>query len=290
MREATRQERIDALKATIAKLQGELSALKQVEQAGGVTGQVKTTLSTRKVETKSFVDPNPAPQAAPTAPRAQPPEPAPPRKPARLLGDAEKKDLAPDVIFLVDGKAATKGELEAAMTYLQSYPQTRSTEELRAQAVLELIKLKAAQAAFPETEKKAKERILAIQKELQGGKIEFAELAQKSSDCPSKARGGDLGEFGRVGMDFWFTRGSFELEVGETSEVIESSFGYHLIKLTAKKGDTPEEQRVQASHILALYAPSQVELAQVARRVNAGQADVAFVTDEYRNYAPQAFK
>ena len=143
----------------------------------------------------------------------------------------------------------------------------------------------------PATGEKAKARILEIQKKLKAGDIEFADLARESSDCPSKARGGDLDYFGRVGMDFWFTQSAYGLEVGEVSDVVESTFGYHLIKVTAvEEGDTRAQDRVRASHILALYTPNQMELRQITQRVNSGQADLAFVSDEYRAYTPPAFK
>ncbi len=67
-----------------------------------------------------------------------------------------------------------------------------------------------------------------IRKELEDG-ADFAELASSRSECPSKSKGGYLGEFGRGQMVPSFEAAAFGLDVGNTSEVIETDFGYHLI-------------------------------------------------------------
>ena len=69
------------------------------------------------------------------------------------------------------------------------------------------------------------------QQQLQGG-ADFGELARAHSDCPSKARGGDLGSFGRGQMVGEFETAAFGLPVGGTSGVVETPFGYHLITRT----------------------------------------------------------
>jgi parvulin-like peptidyl-prolyl isomerase len=64
----------------------------------------------------------------------------------------------------------------------------------------------------------------------QGG--DFASLAKQHSDCPSGAQGGDLGAFGKGQMVPAFEKEAFGLEVGGTSDVVETPFGYHLIQRT----------------------------------------------------------
>ncbi|MCM2282368.1 MAG: peptidyl-prolyl cis-trans isomerase [Bdellovibrionaceae bacterium] len=59
---------------------------------------------------------------------------------------------------------------------------------------------------------------------------DFADLAQKFSSCPSKARGGDLGTFGRGRMVEAFETAAFALQPGEVSEPVRTRFGYHLIQ------------------------------------------------------------
>ena len=54
----------------------------------------------------------------------------------------------------------------------------------------------------------------------------------ENSDCPSGRQGGDLGTFGRGQMVGAFEDAAFGLAVGETSGVVETDFGYHLIRRT----------------------------------------------------------
>jgi peptidyl-prolyl cis-trans isomerase C len=69
-------------------------------------------------------------------------------------------------------------------------------------------------------------------------------LAADHSDCPSKSNGGDLGYFSRGQMVEPFENAAFSLEIGGISEVVETRFGYHVIKLTEKEdaGVTPFEE------------------------------------------------
>jgi len=62
---------------------------------------------------------------------------------------------------------------------------------------------------------------------------DFSKLAKEYSDDPgSAAHGGDLGFFGRGIMDKAFEEAAFSLHKGEVSDLVESAFGFHIIKLT----------------------------------------------------------
>ncbi|MDH3200903.1 MAG: peptidyl-prolyl cis-trans isomerase [Myxococcales bacterium] len=75
----------------------------------------------------------------------------------------------------------------------------------------------------------AQTQIAAIEKQLQDG-ADFGTLAREHSDCGSAAAGGDLGSFGRGQMVKAFEEAAFGLDVGGTSAVVETPFGYHIIR------------------------------------------------------------
>jgi len=68
------------------------------------------------------------------------------------------------------------------------------------------------------------------------GKADFAEVATKSSDDPGSAsKGGDLGFFGRNSMTPAFEEVAFALEPGQISEVVDTPFGFHIIKVEERR-------------------------------------------------------
>ena len=79
-------------------------------------------------------------------------------------------------------------------------------------------------------EEKAKE-ILA---DIKDGKVSFEDAAKANSSCPSKEKGGALGNFTRGQMVPEFETAAFAMNVGDISEPIKTQFGYHIIKLTNK--------------------------------------------------------
>ncbi|MBI5559576.1 MAG: peptidylprolyl isomerase [Deltaproteobacteria bacterium] len=106
----------------------------------------------------------------------------------------------------------------------------KQPERVRASHILVAVDEKADEAA----KKAAMEKIQGIQKKLKDGG-DFAALAKESSDCPSKEKGGDLDFFVKQQMVEPFANAAFSLPVGQTSDVVTTQFGYHLIKVTDKQ-------------------------------------------------------
>lgn len=63
----------------------------------------------------------------------------------------------------------------------------------------------------------------------------FESLAREYSTCPSKSAGGDLGWFGPGKMVAPFEYACKNLSVGSVSDVVQTQFGYHIIKVTGKR-------------------------------------------------------
>jgi len=87
--------------------------------------------------------------------------------------------------------------------------------------------------ASDDDKKKAREKADKLRKELAGG-ADFAALAKENSTCPSSQQGGDLGFFGKGQMVPPFEKAVFALKPGEISDVVETQFGYHIIKMTER--------------------------------------------------------
>jgi peptidyl-prolyl cis-trans isomerase C len=105
--------------------------------------------------------------------------------------------------------------------------------DIRASHILITVPSDANEAQKAEAHKK----IETIQKKIKKGD-DFAVLAKEYSQCPSSASGGDLDFFGRGQMARPFEAAAFALEPGEISGIIETRFGYHIIKCTGKKPGT----------------------------------------------------
>lgn len=122
---------------------------------------------------------------------------------------------------------------EAIRTYFEEHAAEYGTPELRQAAHILIAAPKQANAAEKQAAQEKAEQIL---QQLKVAPAKFSELAaQHSQDPGSAAKGGDLGEFGRGAMVKPFEDAVFSLKVGELSGVVESDFGFHIIKLLAIK-------------------------------------------------------
>ena len=111
--------------------------------------------------------------------------------------------------------------------YYESNPdQFKSPHTVQARHIL----IKVDQKATPEQVEEARRRIEDIHKLAAAGQ-DFAELAKKYSEGPTKAKGGDLGAFRREQMVKPFSDKAFSLQAGEISEPVRTDFGWHIIKV-----------------------------------------------------------
>jgi peptidyl-prolyl cis-trans isomerase SurA len=119
---------------------------------------------------------------------------------------------------------------------------------------------------------------------------DFADLAREHSDDVGTASlGGDLGWFRRGQMVQEFEDAAFGIPPGSTSRVVETVFGYHIIRVERSRG----RSEVQARHILKIAEVTEADLERarsladdIARRAQAGESMVALF-DEYSDPVAQ---
>ena len=78
---------------------------------------------------------------------------------------------------------------------------------------------------------KTEEQCEALKKEIEGG-ADFADVAKEHSDCPSGAKGGDLGEFSPGQMVKEFDEVVFSGDLNTVLGPVKTQFGYHLLEVT----------------------------------------------------------
>lgn len=116
-----------------------------------------------------------------------------------------------------------------------------------------------------ETKAEKKAKIEALKKQIAGG-ASFEELATANSDCPSSQRGGDLGSFGRGQMVPEFEEVAFNMETGTVSDIVETQFGYHLIKVTDHQPESVrslDESSEQISNYLSNQKKQEILVAYI---------------------------
>ena len=165
--------------------------------------------------------------------------------------------------------ALTEADLKSY--YEQNAARLSGKEERRASHIL----INAAKDVAPVERQKAKARADELLQLVRKAPETFAEIAKKNSqDTGSAANGGDLDFFARGAMVKPFEDAAFAMKKGDVSEVVESDFGYHIIKLTDIK--TPKQRSFEE-----LRASIEADLkAQQAQRKFAETAE-AFTNGVY---------
>lgn len=137
------------------------------------------------------------------------------------------------------------GEDEIKSWYESHLDQYQEKEQRQASHILIGVNASASDAE----KAKARERAQLLLDQVRKSPASFGELAKKNSDDPgSAAKGGDLGYFSRGMMVKAFEDAAFRLRAGETSGLVESEFGFHIIRVTGikpAKGRTLEQVRAE---------------------------------------------
>jgi peptidyl-prolyl cis-trans isomerase D len=166
------------------------------------------------------------------------------------------------------------GEAQVSDAEVQKYYDEHAAEyEKPEQVHARHILFRFAPGATAEDKAKVRQRAEEVLAKVKAGE-DFAALAKQYSEDASAAQGGDLGSFTRGKMVAPFERAAFSLAPGETSDLVESPFGLHIIKVDSKESahtQTLEEVRAQIADKL------KQEKARDLARVHA-DADRAKVT------------
>jgi peptidyl-prolyl cis-trans isomerase D len=174
-----------------------------------------------------------------------------------------------DIEYVVLNLAAVQKDIVVPEAELKTYYEQNSArlaglEERRASHIL----INADKGASAAEREAARAKAQALLAEVQKSPHQFAELARKNSqDTGSAAKGGDLDFFGRGAMVKPFEEAAFALKKGETSGVVETEFGFHIIRLTDIK--LPEQKSFESQR-----AKLELEVrAQLAQRKFAEAAE-----------------
>jgi peptidyl-prolyl cis-trans isomerase C len=155
---------------------------------------------------------------------------------AMKLTEADVKDQVARGLAireLIDQQISGKIEItdeESKAFYDRNLQLFKQPEQVKASHIL--IKVDAAATDAQKTE--ARQKIDAVRQKLKDGG-DFAELAKEYSEGPSNSRGGDLGYFKRGQMVKPFDDAVFAMQPDEVSDIVETRFGYHIIKVYDKK-------------------------------------------------------
>jgi peptidyl-prolyl cis-trans isomerase C len=150
--------------------------------------------------------------------------------------DDVKKDLSQQLAIskLLEKEVESKIKIpanEVESFYSERKSEFKQPERAKAAHIL----VKAAADASEADRAAARKKAESLAKRAKKGE-DFAKLAKENSDDPgSKEKGGDLGEFSRSEMVKPFADAVFSMKPGQISDVVESRFGYHVIKLESTK-------------------------------------------------------
>ncbi len=176
-----------------------------------------------------------------------------------------KIQMLVDKLFSPDTKATDE---EILAFYNDNPDQFQQPEQVEASHIL--IKVEPEDTDAQKAEKR--EQLAALQQQIAGG-ADFAALAEANSqDVGSAQKGGSLGYFGRGMMIKPFEDTAFALQSGEVSDIVETRFGYHLIKVTGKKeaGIVPLEEVKEQVGVFLVNQKRQQAIGEFLKKLHEG--------------------
>ncbi|TGU74086.1 peptidylprolyl isomerase [Geomonas terrae] len=188
-----------------------------------------------------------------------------------LQQEVRKELVVSDFVDTRFGQKVSVSEDEALSFYEENREKFKTGSSVRASQILVAVKEPCGERDKKEAMEKAEQL---LQRVRQGEN--FGIIAQLQSDCASKVRGGDLGFFSRGDTNPRIEQVAFTLKPGEISNIVQTSYGYHILKLTEKRPprlETYDEARgeifqllkrektmkLAAEHVAQLRARARVE-------------------------------
>lgn len=154
---------------------------------------------------------------------------------AKILDDAAKKagKTREELVQEATADAPVPSDEDCEKYYNENREAFKTPPQVRASHIL--VKT---EGNDEEAKAKARAKIDSIRARVTGEiNVEkaFADAARENSDCPSGKEGGDLGWFGPGQMVPEFDKAAFEMKVDEISDVVETQFGFHILRKTGAK-------------------------------------------------------
>jgi len=127
-----------------------------------------------------------------------------------------------------------------------------------------------------------RKRLADIRQQILDG-ADFGEMAKQYSDDPgSKDSGGDLGFFSKGEMVAEFSNVVFSMQPGQVSDIVETQFGFHVIKLEEIRGE-----QARARHILLMLQPGEEDNAAIVTKLNGIRSDIIAGKATFEDMAKQ---
>ncbi len=169
--------------------------------------------------------------------------------------EQEAKEVFNKIMKIIDGKNLDSKEENDDIKVLAQLVERYFGEQVRVRHIL----IRTDNLKSQKEKEEAKKRIQEIKAKLEKGE-DFATLAQKYSEDPgSKDKGGELGFIAKGDTVEEFEKVAFSLKEGETSDIVETKYGYHIIKVIERKPKRKPEFEVIKEDLLQYVARKNAE-------------------------------